>query len=80
MQFQDNVTLLRVEAYDYDFNGRKGTAHTARVLKNGLVVKVKCSKEVYDDLKGVVEAVGLATFEVRSPKENTQVFLTGFVA
>jgi len=79
MKFQDNVTLLRVEAFDYDFQGRKGTAYSARVLKNGVVVKCGCDKALYEDLKDVVETVGLATFEVRSPKENTKVYLVEFV-
>jgi len=35
--------------------------------------------KLYEDLKDVVETVGLATFEIKSPKENTKVYLVEFV-
>lgn len=81
MKFEfDSVTLLKVTAKPYDFNGRKGISYKGVVLVEGEIYNVKLDENLYTRLQSIVEQKGSASFQVKTVSSGAfiSLFLVDF--
>lgn len=79
MVIEKDVYFLKAEKFEFvGKDGQNVIAFNCRVVIDGVVFKCKLSKEVYEDVKDVVEEKGKASLEFSASKEVPYVRLNSF--